>query len=87
MPGTDVGPVRQKLSGGPLECQEGAPSMDPARENTKESGGGPTIVINVLSVSGAGGIDFWGGNLGVVGGNVLEAGGSAHGITKTDDGA
>ena len=34
--------------------------MDMARETAKEREGGPTSVRNVLSVSGAGGITFWG---------------------------
>ena len=67
----DVGPVRQRLSGGPPECREGAPSLDPARETSKERGGGTVSVRNVLAGSGAGGIAFGGRDLDFVGGDVL----------------
>ena len=33
MPGTDDGSVRQKLARGLPKCQEGALSLEPAREN------------------------------------------------------
>ena len=65
----DVGPVRQRLSGGPPECQESAPSLDLDRETFTDRGGRPASVRNFLLVSGVGGVTIWGGDLGVVGGN------------------
>ena len=40
VPGTEVGPVRQRLAGGPSECWEGVPSLELARETATERGGG-----------------------------------------------
>ena len=37
----------------------------------KERWGKPASVGNIISVSGVGGINFWGEGLGLVGGNVL----------------
>ena len=68
------------------KCQEGALSVDPASETDKDRGGGPTIVSKVILGSGAGGIMFWGGDLGFVGGDIQEAGGSARGLPQTCDG-
>ena len=36
--GTDVGPVRQRLAGGPPKFWEGTLSLDPARETSKGVG-------------------------------------------------
>ena len=44
--------------------------MEPARETTKERGGRPASVRNVLSGSGEGGVIIWGGDLGFVDKNV-----------------
>ena len=54
--------------------------MEPARETAKARGGGLASVGNVLLVSGAGGVNLWGGYLCFVGGNVKEAGGGACGF-------
>ena len=78
MPRTDVGLFRKRLAGGPPECWEGVPSMDPDRETAKERGGIPASVSTVLLCSGAGGITIWVRDLGFFGGDVLESGGSAH---------
>ena len=80
MPKTDVGLFRKRLAGGPPECWEGVPSMDPDRETAKERGDEPASVSNVLSSSGAGGVNLWGGYLCFVGGNFKEAGGGACGF-------
>ena len=55
-------------------------------ETAKDRGGGSASVRNVISGSDAGGINIWGRDLGFVGGNVPEAGGSAHGLPQIDDG-
>ena len=85
VPGKDVGPVRQILDGGPSECWEGTPSMESYGETSKEGGGGSTSVRNVLLGSVPGSIDFWGGDLGFVGGDVLEAEGGAREFPKADN--
>ena len=41
IPGTGVGPVGRRLSGGPPEFWEGAPSMEPAREMIRREGADP----------------------------------------------
>ena len=64
MSGTVVGTVLQGLSGGLLELREGAPSLEPARETSTETGGGPASLGNVLMVSGERGVTLWGGDLG-----------------------
>ena len=56
-------------------------------ETDKEVGGGTACVHNVLSGSGTGSITLWGGYLGLVGGDGPEAGGSARGLPKADNGA
>ena len=56
--------------------------MESAGETTKEGGGGATSVRNILLGSGPGSLNFWGGDLGFVVGNVPEAGGAARGILK-----
>ena len=59
--------------------------MDLARETSMKRGGGPASVSNIISGSGTGGINFWGGDLDFVGGNVPESVGSACGIPQTYD--
>ena len=86
VPGKDVGPVRQRLAGGPLEFWEGPLDLEPAVEAATEGGGGATSVRHVLSGGGSGSLNFWGGDLGFVGVDVPEAGGGTHGITKEDNG-
>ena len=54
--------------------------MESAGETAKEGGGRAVSVCNVLSGSGPVSITFWVGDLGLVGGNVPEDGGVAHGI-------
>ena len=56
-------------------------------ENPKDIGGVPTSVSNVLSVSGVGGINFWGGDLGFISGDVQESGGGARGFSHISDGS
>ena len=68
-----------------LECQEGSPIIDPARETTKDRGGRIASVSYVLSGSGAGSINLWCGYLGFVGANLPEAGASVCGIPQTCD--
>ena len=46
--GTNVGPVRRRMDRSPPECQEGAPSLNPARETSTERGGWLARVRNVL---------------------------------------
>ena len=60
--------------------------MESSGENAKEGGGGATSVRNVLLGGGPGSITFWCGDLGIVVGNVPEAGGSAYGIPQADNG-
>ena len=43
--------------------------MDIDRETSKERGGRPASVSNILPVSGAGGVTLWEEYLGFVGGN------------------
>ena len=62
--------VRRRLVGGPPEVQEGAPSLEPAMETSTEGGDGSVSVGNILSGSDSGGVNFWGGDLGFVSGNV-----------------
>ena len=81
--GKDVGPVRRQLAGGP----QGTPSMELDGENSKEGGDGTTSVCHVLLGGGSGSITFWGGDLGLVGGDVPEDEGSASGLTKADNGS
>ena len=83
----DFEPFRQRLSGGPPECQESAPSLDPNRETFTDRGGRPASVRNFLLVSGVGGVTIWGGDLVFVSGNVQEAGGGEHGFPQTGDGS
>ena len=78
-------PVRQRLAVGPSECWEDTPSMEPAVETVKKEGGGTTIVSNVLLGGGPGSITLWGIYLVLLRGNVLEYGGSAHGIPTADN--
>ena len=85
--GRKIGPVRRRLDGSLPKCREGATSLDQARKTSKERGGGPASVINVLFVSGASGITFWGRDLGFVDRDVPEGGGGAHGLIKKSDGA
>ena len=73
------------LDSGIMEFQEGATSMDLARETAKERGGGPASVRNVLLGSGASGVTLWGGDLSFVGGNVQKSGGGARGFPYTGD--
>ena len=87
IPRTDVGLARRCLVGGMNDFQEGAPSMEPARDTAKYRGGEPVIVRNVLSGSGVVGINIWGGELGLFVGNVPESVGIARGILQTYDGA
>ena len=82
-----IGLVRRRLAGGPPKFQEGASSMEPARETAKERGGVPASVRDVLSGSGVCDFNFWGGDPGFVSGSVQEAGESAPGIPQTYDGA
>ena len=86
IPGTNVGPVKQQLDKSPQEFWERALSMYPSRETAKERGGGPASISNIPSGSGAGGITLWGGDLGFVGGDVPESGGSARELPQTDGG-
>ena len=46
-------------------------------------GGRPASVSNILSGSGAGGVNLWGGDLGFVGGNFQEVGGGTRGFPHT----
>ena len=57
--------------------------MEPDRETAKEIGGGPASVINALLGSGVGGITLWGRDLGFVGVEVPESGGSSRGLSHT----
>ena len=81
----DVGPVRRQLDGNPPKCWEIRLSMESAREATKEGGGVTMTVRNILSGGGPDSITLWGRDLGIFGGDVPEAGGSAYGITKADN--
>ena len=78
-------PFGQRLASGPPECQEGAPSLDPDRENSTEEGGGAVSVSNVLSGSGTVSVTLWGGDLGFIGGNFQESGRGACGVPQTGD--
>ena len=69
-----------------MECREGAPSLDLARETSKEIGGVTVSVRNILSGSGTGSFTLWGGDLGFVDGNVQEYGGGAGVFPQTGDG-
>ena len=60
--------------------------MESSGENAKEEGRGTTSVCNVLLGGGPGSITFWCGDLGIVVGNVPEAGGSAYGLPQADNG-
>ena len=44
--------------------------MESSGETAKEGGGGTTSVCNVISGSGPDSINFWGEDLGLVGGDV-----------------
>ena len=85
VPGKDVGPVRRQMDGGPSECWESTLSMESAGETAKEGGSVSTSFRNVLSGGGPRSINFWGGDLGFVEGDVLEAGGAARGFPKADN--
>ena len=85
IPGTDVGLVRWRLAGGPPEFREGTPIIELYGGTAKEGGGGTASVRNVLSGGCPGSITFWGEDLGLVGGDVLEYVGIAHGIPKADN--
>ena len=84
--GAAARPVGQQMAGGTPEYQEGAPSLEPVRKATTEVGVVPVSVSNVLSVSGAGGVIIWGGDLGVVGGNDQYSGGGPHRFPWAGDG-
>ena len=84
VPGKDILQVRQRLAGRPSEFREGPHGLDLAWEAATEGGGGATSVCHILSGSGLGSPTFWGGGLGFVGGNVLEAGGGTRVFPKAD---
>ena len=86
MSGEDARLVRRLLVGGPEEFQEGAPSMEPANKTSTDGGDGSVSVSNILSVSGSGNVNFWGGDLGFFRGNVQEDGGGACGVTQKGEG-
>ena len=75
------------MASGPPKFQEGAPSLELARETDKDRRGGPANVSNVLSSSVAGGINIWGEDLGFVDGDVQESGRATRGLSQTGDGA
>ena len=58
VPGEDLGPVRQRLAGGPLEIWEGPQGLEPAGEDAPEGGDGATSVCHVLSGGGPGSPNF-----------------------------
>ena len=86
VPGKDVGPVRRQLAGGPSKFWEGPSGLDPAKETAAEGWGGATSVCHILSVGGPRSLNFWGGDLVFVGGDVPEALGGTRGIPKADNG-
>ena len=61
--------------------------MEFAWYNPKEGGGRTGSVHNFLSSSGPGSINFWGRDLGLVGGNLPKSGWSASWLPKADNGA
>ena len=61
--------------------------MELAGETDKEEGGGTVSARNVLSGGGPGSINLWGGDLGLVVGDVPEYGRIARGLPKKDNGA
>ena len=61
--------------------------MESTVETDEEGGGRTASVCNVLLGSGPGSITFLGGDLGLIGGNVLEARESACGLPKADNAA
>ena len=61
--------------------------MDLAGEAAKEEGGGTASVTNVLPDGGPVSITLWVIELRILGGDVLESGGSACGLPKADNGA
>ena len=75
------------MSGGPPEFREGTASMESAGETDNEGVGGTASARNVLLGGGPVSITIWGRDLGLVGGNVLEAGGSARALPKANNGA
>ena len=60
--------------------------MDSARETINEGGGGTASVHNVLLGSGPVSITLWGRDMGLVRSDVPEAGWSARGLSKADNG-
>ena len=61
--------------------------MESAGETADEGGRRNAGVRNVLSIGVPGSINLWGIDLGLVGGDVTEYGGSARGLPKSDNGA
>ena len=69
-----------------MERRKGPQGLEPAGEADPEGGGGSTSVRHVLSGGGPGSPPFWGGDLGFDRGDVQEARGGTHGVTKADNG-
>ena len=83
---TNIGMITSASKDAPIKFSDQCIHiLNADREIAKERGVGTTSVRNILSSSDAGGITFWGGDLGFVGGDVLKSEISAHGLPQTYD--
>ena len=78
LPGAAAGQVRRQLALGPLQYPKEAIVMGPPWENTKKEGGIPLCVGRILHSNGPGSSNLRVKNMGDLGGNGKEAGGSSR---------
>ena len=77
--------VRQWLARGPPTHEEGAAGVGAAWEDAAKGGGVTGRLSKFLLSGNTVGAVVWGGELGVVGANVADSGGSSCGVPVTSD--
>ena len=84
--GADAGKVRRRLDGGPIKYTEGVAGLGKNREDIEEGWDETCGVRYILQSGGPGSFSLWVINMGAIGVDGKEAGGSPRGIPLSGHG-